>query len=115
MDSEPRPRASSLAPLRSPIFRAIWLASLVSNFGALIQSVGAAWMMASISNSANMVALVQASTSLPIMLFSLASGALADSFDRRRIMLSAQCFMLVVSVSLTLCACVAIARYVQHL
>ncbi len=44
-------------------------------------------MMTSISTSANMVALVQASTTLPIMLFSLASGALADSFDRRRIML----------------------------
>lgn len=97
-------RTSPLAPFKHETFRLIWAASLISNFGGLIQSVGAAWMMASISNSANMVALVQASTSLPIMLFSLASGALADSFDRKRIMLIAQFFMLVVSVTLTLCA-----------
>ncbi len=57
--------------------------------------------MTSISDSVNMVALVQASTSLPIMLFSLVSGALADNFDRRRIMLIAQCFMLCVSALLT--------------
>ena len=98
------PRSSPLAPFRHDTFRLIWLASLASNFGGLIQSVGAAWMMTSISSSVNMVALVQASTSLPIMLFSLLSGALADSFDRRRIMLTAQIFMLVVSALLTLCA-----------
>ncbi|EJN06115.1 arabinose efflux permease family protein [Phyllobacterium sp. YR531] len=48
-----------------------------------------------------MVALVQASTALPIMLFSLVSGALADNFNRRRVMLVAQSFMLAVSVSLS--------------
>lgn len=97
-------RISPLAPFRHDTFRRIWAASLISNFGGLVQSVGAAWMMASISSSANMVALVQASTALPIMLFSLASGALADSFDRRRIMLTAQVFMLAVSITLTLVA-----------
>lgn len=97
-------RKSPLAPFRNETFRLIWAASLISNFGALIQSVGAAWMMASISPSANMVALVQASTSLPIMLFSVAAGALADNFDRRKLMLAAQCFMFVVSVMLTLFA-----------
>ena len=97
-------RKSPLAPFRNETYRLIWAASLISNFGGLVQPVGAAWMMASISSSANMVALVQASTSLPIMLFSVAAGALADNFDRRRLMLSAQCFMLVVSLALTLCA-----------
>ncbi|MDI7862932.1 MFS transporter [Rhizobiaceae bacterium n13] len=95
---------STLAPLRHETYRRIWFASLASNFGGLIQSVGAAWMMTSISSSQDMVALVQASTALPIMLFSLVSGALADNFDRRRVMLTAQCLMLVVSVLLTLCA-----------
>lgn len=97
-------RISPLAPFKHDIFRTIWIASLASNFGGLIQTVGAAWLMTSISPSANMVALVQASTSLPIMMFSLVSGALADNFDRRRIMLVAQCFMLTVSVLLTVCA-----------
>lgn len=97
-------RTSPLAPFRNETFRVIWAASLISNFGGLIQSVGAAWMMASITSSANMVALVQASTSLPIMLFSVAAGALADNFDRRKLMLTAQCFMFTVSIALTLCA-----------
>ena len=97
-------RASSLSPFRHRIFLAVWLASLASNFGGLIQSVGAAWLMTSIGASANLVALVQASTTLPIMLFSLMAGAIADNFDRRMLMLAAQIFLLAVSVALTLCA-----------
>lgn len=97
-------RSSTLAPFRHGIFRAVWTASLASNFGGLIQSVGAAWLMTSITTSSDMVALVQASTALPIMLFSLASGAIADSFDRRKVMLVAQGFMLVISILLTIFA-----------
>ncbi|MFC5386135.1 MFS transporter [Aquamicrobium segne] len=97
-------KSSTLAPFRHGIFRSVWLASLASNFGGLIQSVGAAWLMTSIATSSDMVALVQASTALPVMLFSLASGAIADSFDRRKILLVAQGFMLVVSVLLTIFA-----------
>ncbi|TPN54942.1 MULTISPECIES: MFS transporter [unclassified Mesorhizobium] len=92
---------SALAPFRHGIFRAVWAASLVSNFGGLIQGVGAAWMMTTIATSPYQVALVQASTTLPIMLFALVAGAIADSFDRRKVMLVAQSFMLVVSVLLT--------------
>ena len=51
-----------------------------------------------------MVALVQASTTLPIMVFSLAAGAIADNFNRRRVMLIAQVFMLGVSAALTVAA-----------
>nr|WP_202033474.1 MFS transporter [Agrobacterium larrymoorei] len=94
-------RTPPLAPLRHLTYRRIWFASIASNFGGLIQAVGAAWMMTSLSTSENMIALVQASTSLPIMLFSLISGALADSFDRRRIMIAAQILMLASSVMLT--------------
>jgi MFS family permease len=101
--SEPQ-RPSSLSPLRYPIFRGVWLATVVANLGALIQSVGAAWMMTSIAPSAAMVTLVQASVALPIVLLSLIAGALADNMDRRKMMLRAQAFMLVVSVSLSACA-----------
>jgi predicted MFS family arabinose efflux permease len=82
----------------------VWIASTISNLGGLIQSVGASWMMTSISSSADMVALVQASVALPVMLLSLLAGAMADSFDRRRVMLGAQFFMLVVSAALAACA-----------
>src|SRR6185503_5233412 len=95
---------SALSPFKYPVFRSIWIASLLSNFGSLIQSVGASWMMHSIAPSPDMVALVQASVSLPIMLLSLVAGAMADNMDRRRVMLGAQSFMLCVSVALSVCA-----------
>ena len=95
---------SALSPFRYPVFRGIWIASLLSNFGSLIQSVGASWMMLSIAPSPDMVALVQASTSLPIMLLSLVAGAMADNMDRRRVMVFAQIFMLSVSLALAICA-----------
>jgi len=99
------PRApSALSPFTYPVFRSIWIASLLSNFGSLIQSVGASWMMLSIAPSPDMVALVQASTSLPIMLLSLVAGAMADNMDRRRVMVCAQIFMLSVSLALSICA-----------
>nr|WP_210287246.1 MFS transporter [Allorhizobium borbori] len=97
-------RRPTLALFRHPVFRALWIATLVSNLGGLIQGVGAGWLMATISPSQDMVALVQASTTLPVMIFSLASGALADNFDRRRIMLAAQLFMLAVSLLLAFAA-----------
>jgi MFS family permease len=82
----------------------VWIASMASNFGGLIQSVGASWMMTSLAKSPAMVALVQSSTTLPIMLLSLWAGAIADNLDRRIVMLCAQCFMLLASVALSLCA-----------
>ncbi|WP_180898056.1 MFS transporter [Martelella soudanensis] len=95
---------SLFAPFAHATFRNIWVASIASNLGTNIQSVGAAWMMTSISNSESMVALVQASTTLPVMLFALVAGAVADSFNRRRVILAAQGFMFAVSVALALAA-----------
>jgi MFS family permease len=97
-------RASALAPFRHGVFRDVWLANLGSQFGGLIQTVGASWLMLSIAESAEMVTLVQAFTTLPIVLFALMAGAVADSFDRRTVMMVAQVFMLLVSATLALCA-----------
>lgn len=96
--------ASALSPLRIPVFRAIWIANTVSSIGGLIQSVGASWLMTSIAQSADMVALVQSSVALPLMLLSLVAGALADNMDRRKLMLASQVFMMIASVALTVCA-----------
>ncbi|GAC1575261.1 MAG: MFS transporter [Sphingomicrobium sp.] len=87
-------------PFAYPVFRAVWVASLVSNFGGLIQSVGASWLMISLAASPQLIALVQAATTLPIMLLSLPAGAIADNFDRRRVMILSQTFMLLVSAAL---------------
>ncbi len=82
-------------------FRTIWIAALLSNVGALIHIVAAAWWMTLVSASDTMVALVQSAITLPVMVMSLVAGALADSYDRRRIMMAAQLFMLVISSLLT--------------
>jgi len=93
-----------LGVFRNRAFRALWSAALASNLGGLIQGVGASWAMTQLTTSHALVALVQASTTLPIMLLALPAGALADNFERRRIMLTAQVFMLTVSVALTVVA-----------
>jgi len=93
-----RPRFSSdsvAAPLRHAVFRRIWLASLLSNLGLLIQGVGAAWAMTQMTSSADKVALVQTALMLPIMLISMPAGAVADMYDRRIVAL------LSLSISLT--------------
>ncbi|MGD2131654.1 MAG: MFS transporter [Maricaulaceae bacterium] len=83
-------RAASLTPLERPQFRTIWTASLVSNIGAAIQTVGAAWTMTTLVESPQLVALVQTAAMLPIVLLALPSGALADTIDRRKLMLVSQ-------------------------
>ncbi|MGA0542088.1 MFS transporter [Neotabrizicola sp. VNH66] len=95
----PSPPASQsvLSPLRYPNFRLIWTATLVANLGTLVQGVGAAWAMAELTPSEAMVAMVQASTTLPIMVLAMVAGAVADNFDRRKVMLAAQTFMALVS------------------
>ena len=102
MTAATAPKAPS--PLGIPIFRTVWIASLVSNLGGLIQSVGASWLMTSLTPSPTLVALVQASTTLPIMLLSLPAGALADNAEQRKVMICAQSFMLLVSVVLAIFA-----------
>jgi MFS family permease len=95
---------STLTLFQNQTFRMLWIAALASNFGGLVQAVGAAWMMTSLTESQSMVALVQSSVTLPIMIFSLLAGVFADNFDRRKVMLIAQSFMLVVSILLAIMA-----------
>ena len=95
---------ATLAVFRNPAFRNLWFATLASNFGGIVQAVGAAWLMTSLTASEGMVALVQASITLPIMIFSLLAGVFADNFDRRKVMLWAQGFMCLASVGLAVLA-----------
>jgi MFS family permease len=93
---------SALAPFRRRLFLAIWIATLISNMGGMIQVVGASWMMATVSGSSAMIGLVQTASTLPIMLSALAAGVVADLFDRRLVMLSAQLLMFAASIALAL-------------
>jgi MFS family permease len=89
------------APLRHAEFRRIWIASLVSNLGLLIQGVGAAWAMTQMTSSADKVALVQTALMLPIMLISMPAGAIADMYDRRVVALVSLAIALTGATSLT--------------
>ena len=95
---------SIAAPLRHAVFRRIWLASLVSNLGILIQGVGAAWAMTQMTSSADKVALVQTALMLPIMLISMPAGAIADMHDRRIVALVSLSIALVGATALTVLA-----------
>lgn len=92
------------SPLRQPTFRALWLAILVGNIGTWIHDVAAAWRMAETTGSPLMVAAVQSATTLPVVLFALIAGTLADSIDRRRYLILAQLWMLSVATLLALLA-----------
>lgn len=88
-------------PLRYATFRRIWLASVLSNLGILIQGVGAAWSMTEMSSSANKVALVQTALMLPAMLIAMPAGAIADMHDRRVVALVALSIAFCGATSLT--------------
>jgi predicted MFS family arabinose efflux permease/quinol monooxygenase YgiN len=96
------PEDSAWAPLAARVFRALWIAQLVSNTGTWMQTVGAQWLL--VGHSAALVTLVQTASTLPVVLLALPSGVLADRYDRRKVLLAAQFAMLVVSSSLTVLA-----------
>jgi len=88
------------SPLGQPTFRALWLAILVGNIGTWIHDVAAAWMIAEATNSPLMVAAVQSATTLPVVVLALVAGTLADIVDRRRYLIVAQLWMLLVASAL---------------
>jgi MFS family permease len=93
-------RRATLEPFEHRVFSLFWWASLASSFGAMIQTVGASWLMTTIAPSPDMVALVQTANALPFFFLSLIAGAYADTRDRRSIMLAAQVLALLASAAL---------------
>ncbi|MBW5438492.1 MFS transporter [Bradyrhizobium canariense] len=101
--------SGTLSPLRNRKFRLIWLSNQISNLGWLVQTVTISWLMATTSGSDLMVALVQASSTLPAFILSLFVGAIADNFNRRGVMLVGR--GLVISASATLSTLLALGHF----
>jgi MFS family permease len=99
-DGQSAAPGSAWAPFRHRWFAAMWSAQFVSNIGSWMQTVGAQWLMLTLTSSAAYVALVQTAASLPVMLFAVLAGAAGDLFDRRRFLLIAQGFMLLAATAL---------------
>jgi predicted MFS family arabinose efflux permease len=91
---------STWAPLRIGVFRAIWLAVLVSNIATWMQTVGAQWLLVTQPHASILVALVQTADYLPDVLFGVVGGVLADTFDRRRLLMAIQGFLVISGAAL---------------
>ena len=79
------PKTSSFrAAFRHPAFSVIWTATLVSNVGGWMYSAASGWLMTSLNPDPLVVALVQTVSTLPVFLFAIPAGALADIFDKRK-------------------------------
>jgi MFS family permease len=87
--------SSGFEPLGIPLFRDLWLASIVSNIGGWMQDTAGAWLMTVLTPSPLLVALMQTAASLPVVMLGLLAGATADIFDRRRLLIFWQTWMLV--------------------
>ena len=89
------------APLRIALFRWLWIGALVSNVGTWMQTVGAQWLLVHEANAATLVSLVQTAQALPVLLLAMPAGVVADSFDRRRLLIGVQGFQALVALLLT--------------
>src|SRR5271156_1686874 len=104
----PEPTPETLAPpvgpwhpLRIPLFRNLLIADLVSDIGTFMQSVGAAWLMTTLTSSSLYVALIQTASALPFFLLALPAGSLGDIFDRRKLILCTEICMFGIAALLT--------------
>ncbi len=93
---------STWAPLRVRIFRALWLAALVSNIGTWMQTVGAQWMLVYQPHASILVALVQTADMLPDVMLAYIGGVLADTFDRRWLLIVVQGVLAILGMVLTI-------------
>jgi MFS family permease len=87
-------KLSGFEPLGVPVFRDLWLASIVSNLGGWMQDTAGTWLMTVLTPSPLLIALMQTAASLPVLLLGLLAGATADIFDRRRLLIFWQAWML---------------------
>ncbi|NQF20568.1 MFS transporter, partial [Enterobacter hormaechei] len=92
---EQTPAVSPWQPLSQPVFRMLWIATVVSNVGSWMSDVGINWSMLTLSADPLDIALVQAASSLPMFLFALPSGVMADIVDRRKYLLFSQLWVFI--------------------
>lgn len=87
-------QTTGFEPLRSALFRNLWIASTISNLGGWMQDTAGTWLMTLLTTSPLLIALMQTAASLPVVMLGLLAGATADIFDRRRLLLFWQAWML---------------------
>src|ERR1700729_26123 len=87
-------------PLRVTVFRNLLAADVISDIGTFMQNVGAAWLMVSLGAGPIFIALTQTAASLPYFLLALPAGSAGDIFDRRKLVLATDSWMMGVALLL---------------
>ena len=102
----PHPDADlgALAPFRHRVFSLLWSTWLIANLCMWMNDVAAAWLMTTLTEQPNWVALVQTAATLPVFLLGLPSGALADILNRKHFLFFTQLWVAVVGALLALAA-----------
>src|SRR5215469_10960497 len=90
-------KVAAWEPLHRPVFRYRLIASIVSNTGSWMQDTAGTWLMAAMTTSPLLIALMQTAASLPVLVLGLPAGATADILDRRRLLIFWAIWMLVVA------------------
>src|SRR3984893_5140371 len=93
---------STWTALRNPVFRNMWLASLLSGTCVAAQDTAATWTMNRVSDSPLFLSMMATVASLPFFFFTLPAGALADMIDRKRMMLVMTIWLAVAAAGLAL-------------
>jgi MFS family permease len=78
------------AALRYRDFRVLWMGACTSSIGTWMQKVAQSWLVLELTNSAKFLALDAFLGELPILLFTLIGGVVADRLDRRKLLLASQ-------------------------
>lgn len=85
--------------MRTPAFRNLLIADVASDVGTFMQSVGAAWLMISLTAGPIYVALIQTASALPFFIFALPAGTIGDIVDRRKLILYTETWMFAVAAA----------------
>ena len=101
-DDRPAPaaaerRASAWIAFRHRAFTVVWIATVVANVGTWMYNAASGWLMTSLDPDPLMVSLVQVASSLPMFLFALPAGALADTVDKRRFLIGSEIVVTVIA------------------
>src|SRR6202451_4634417 len=103
--NEPRTIATSPAaaqtgnPFRHRAFTVIWIATVVSNIGGWMYNVASGWLMTNLDPNPFIVSMVQVANSLPMFLFAIPAGALADIVNQRRFLIFGESCITIVSAA----------------
>ena len=88
---------SPWSPFRHTTFTVLWTATVIANIGTWMYNAASGWLMTTLNADPLVVSLVQVATSLPMFLFALPAGALADIVDKRRFLVVAESAITLVS------------------